>query len=80
MKPRFFVAMSEPKLSVCLQAKQAEERRQKERQEREQVPPVISSSGQETKPVGKLGRALGQFIFSLVGLERILFANIVQRL
>ena len=27
-----------------------------------------------------LGRALGDFIFSLIGLKRILFTNIVQRL
>ena len=27
-----------------------------------------------------LGRALGQFIFSLIGLQRILFTNIFQKL
>ena len=28
----------------------------------------------------RLGRALGHFIFSLIGLKRILFTNIFQRL
>ena len=28
----------------------------------------------------KLGRALGHFIFSLIGLKRILFTNIFQKL
>ena len=29
---------------------------------------------------GLLGRALGHFIFSLIGLKRILFTNIFQKL
>ena len=30
--------------------------------------------------LGLLGRALGHFIFSLIGLKRILFTNIFQKL
>ena len=32
------------------------------------------------RPEGSLGRALGHFIFSLVGLKRILFTNIFLKL
>ena len=31
-------------------------------------------------PCNRLGRALGHFIFSLIGLKRILFTNIFQKL
>ena len=34
----------------------------------------------EDLALGKLGRPSGHFIFSLIGLMRILFSNIVQRL
>ena len=46
-----------------------------ERSQVEHVPKAVQNT-----PKPSLGRALGHFVFSLIGLNRILFTNIFQKL